>query len=56
MNSKLNISKLWKRNAVISGIGAYAPSGILTNKYFNELLNEDVNTWLQENLNIKERR
>ena len=28
----------------------------ITNKYFNELLGEDVNTWLVENLNIRERR
>lgn len=45
-----------KRNAVIKGIGSYAPERILTNKFFNELLGEDVDTWLQENLTIKERR
>lgn len=45
-----------ERNAVIKGIGSYAPNRILTNKFFNDLLGEDVDTWLQENLKIKERR
>ncbi len=45
-----------KLNAVITGIGSYAPERILTNKFFNDLLGEDVDTWLQENLTIKERR
>lgn len=45
-----------ERNAVIKGIGSYAPEKILTNKFFNDLLGEDVDTWLQENLTIKERR
>ncbi len=53
-NKKLN--ELKRRNAVIKGIGSYAPERILTNKYFNDLLGEDVDTWLQENLTIKERR
>lgn len=44
------------RNAVIKGIGSYAPEKVLSNKYFNDLLGEDVDTWLQENLTIKERR
>lgn len=44
------------RNAVIKSIGAYAPENIIPNSYFNELLGEDVDTWLRENLTIKERR
>lgn len=53
-SEKLFILK--NRNAVIKGIGSYAPEHVLTNKYFNDLLGEDVDTWLQENLTIKERR
>lgn len=34
----------------------YAPERVLTNQYFNELLNEDVDTWLVQNLTIRERR
>ncbi|NOX37561.1 MAG: ketoacyl-ACP synthase III [Calditrichaeota bacterium] len=44
------------RNAVIVGSGMYAPERVLTNAYFNELLGEDVDTWLRENVNIYERR
>lgn len=44
------------RNAVIKSVGAYAPERVLPNSYFNELLGEDVDTWLRENLTIKERR
>jgi len=44
------------KKAVIKSIGAYAPKKVLTNEYFNELLGEDVDTWLRENLTIKERR
>ncbi|RJP57702.1 MAG: ketoacyl-ACP synthase III [Ignavibacteriales bacterium] len=44
------------RNAVIKSIGAYAPDRIIPNSYFNELLGEDVDTWLKSNLTIKERR
>jgi len=45
-----------KRNAKITGIGSYAPERVLTNQYFNDLLGEDVDTWLVENLTIRERR
>jgi 3-oxoacyl-[acyl-carrier-protein] synthase-3 len=45
-----------KRNAVIIGTGSYAPTQVLPNSYFNELLGEDVDTWLRENLTIRERR
>ncbi len=43
------------RRAVIKSVGAYVPPKVLTNEYFNELLGEDVDTWLRENLTIKER-
>ncbi|MBI5729771.1 MAG: ketoacyl-ACP synthase III [Ignavibacteriales bacterium] len=44
------------RNAYIKSTGSFAPERIIPNQYFNELLGEDVNTWLVENLNIRERR
>lgn len=44
------------RNAVIQSVGAYAPDLILPNSYFNQLLGEDVSTWLESNLTIRERR
>lgn len=56
MNQHRNIFDINKRSALITGIGSYVPSRVLTNKFFNDLLNEDVDTWLQENLQIKERR
>ena len=45
-----------KRRAKITGIGAYAPEKVVPNSYFNEILGEDVDTWLRENLTIRERR
>ena len=44
------------RNAVIRSVGAYVPEKVLSNAYFNDMLGEDVGTWLEENLHIKERR
>lgn len=44
------------RNAVIKGAGFFAPEKIVPNSFFNEILGEDVDTWLRENLTIKERR
>lgn len=44
------------RNAYIKSTGSFAPERVVHNKYFNELLGEDVDTWLVENLNIRERR
>ncbi len=44
------------RNAVIKSVGAYAPERVIPNSYFNEILGEDVDTWLRTNLTIKERR
>jgi 3-oxoacyl-[acyl-carrier-protein] synthase-3 len=43
------------RNAIISGTGSYVPKRLLKNEYFNELLGEDVDTWLRENLTIEQR-
>lgn len=34
----------------------YAPQKVVTNAFFNELLGEDVGTWLEDNLTIRERR
>ncbi len=44
------------RNSVIVGSGLYVPERIIPNSYFNELLGEDVDSWLRENLTIRERR
>ncbi len=44
------------RNAVIASVAAYAPEKRISNQYFNELLGEDVDTWLRENVQIFERR
>lgn len=44
------------RRAKITGIGAYAPEKVVPNSFFNEILGEDVDTWLRENLTIRERR
>ncbi|MCS7019959.1 MAG: ketoacyl-ACP synthase III [Cytophagales bacterium] len=43
-------------NAIILGSGSYAPEWVLPNSYFNELLGEDVGTWLEQNVHIYERR
>lgn len=43
------------QNAVILSSGMVVPGRRLTNQYFNELLGEDVDTWLRENLTIRER-
>ena len=44
------------RNARILSAAMYTPERVLPNSYFNELLGEDVGTWLEENLTIRERR
>lgn len=44
------------RKAKITGIGAFAPEKVVTNQFFNDILGEDVDTWLRENLTIRERR
>lgn len=43
------------RNAVIASSSMYAPERVIPNQYFNKLLKEDVDTWLVENLTIRER-
>ena len=44
------------RNATIMVSGAFAPERVITNQYFNDLLGEDVDTWLREKVHIHERR
>ncbi|MCA1801697.1 MAG: ketoacyl-ACP synthase III [Rhodothermaceae bacterium] len=44
------------RNSCIIASGSYVPERIIPNSWFNEQLGEDVDTWLQENLTIRERR
>ena len=44
------------RNAVILSTGAYLPEQILPNSYFDELLGTDVSTWLENYLQIYNRR
>jgi len=44
------------RNATIIGTGHYVPEKVVPNQFFNDLLGEDVDTWLRENLTIRERR
>jgi len=44
-----------KRNAKILSTGFYAPEKVVPNSYFNEILGEDVDTWLRTNLTIRER-
>ncbi|WP_224484807.1 3-oxoacyl-ACP synthase III family protein [Robertkochia aurantiaca] len=43
-------------NAKIISSGMYVPENIVSNQYFNELLGEDVDTWLRENVQIYNRR
>ena len=44
------------RNAYIAATGMVVPDQVISNAYFNETLGEDVDTWLRENLTIRERR
>ncbi|WP_047246662.1 3-oxoacyl-ACP synthase III family protein [Maribacter thermophilus] len=44
------------KNAKIIASGMHVPDKIFSNAYFNELLGEDVDTWLRENVQIYERR
>ncbi|MEI7907166.1 MAG: ketoacyl-ACP synthase III, partial [Bacteroidota bacterium] len=44
------------RRAKIIATGHYAPERIVPNAYFNELYNEDVDSFLKTNRNIYERR
>jgi 3-oxoacyl-[acyl-carrier-protein] synthase-3 len=44
------------RNAHIVSTGAYAPSTVIPNSYFDESLGVNVSDWLEEVVKIKERR
>ena len=44
------------RHSKIIASGSYAPERVIKNEWFNERLGEDVDTWLRENLTIRERR
>ena len=44
------------RNARIISAGMYAPARVIENQYFNEVLGEDVDTWLRANVEIYRRR
>ena len=44
------------RNARIIATAMHAPDRVVPNAWFNEQLGEDVATWLQDNLTIRERR
>ena len=43
------------QQAVISGIGLYAPKRVVENSYFNELYNKDIDTFLRRERNIERR-
>lgn len=47
---------LHKRNAKIISSGMAIPKKVVPNQYFNDLLGEDVDTWLQKNVQIYNRR
>lgn len=47
---------LHKRNAKIISSGMAVPEKIVPNQYFNDLLSSDVDTWLQNNVQIFNRR
>ena len=44
------------RNAKITASGFYAPDRVIPNSWFNDLLGEDVDSWLRDNVQIFERR
>lgn len=43
------------QTATILSVGAYAPARVLDNQFFNELLGEDVDSWLRQNVEIHRR-
>lgn len=43
-------------NAIILSTGSYAPDRVVPNSYFDTLLGENVSAWLEENVQIYERR
>ncbi len=46
----------YKRNGKIIGSGMAVPDRVVDNKFFNEILQQDVDTWLRKNVQIYERR
>lgn len=42
-------------NAIILSTGAYAPERVIENSWFNDMLSEDVDTWLRSNVQIYRR-
>jgi 3-oxoacyl-[acyl-carrier-protein] synthase III len=44
------------RSAIIHATGSYAPEKRVPNSFFDNMLNENVSTWLEENVAIYERR
>lgn len=44
------------RNAVIHSSGMFVPENVIKNEYFDELLGENVSSWLEEHVEIYERR
>ncbi len=44
------------RNAIIHSTGMYAPDRVVPNSYFDALLGENVSEWLEQNVEIYERR
>lgn len=50
------MGKAIMRNAIIRATGAYLPKRVMSNSYFDELLGVDVSTWLEEYLQVYERR
>lgn len=45
-----------RRNARIAVTGMYVPERVVPNAWFDEQLGENVSTWLQEHMTIRERR
>lgn len=44
------------RNAYVRSTGMYVPEKVIPNSYFDELLNENVSEWLEQNVEIYNRR
>ena len=45
-----------QQNARIVATALHAPDRVVPNAWFDAHLGEDVSTWLEENLTIRERR
>ena len=43
------------QTATIFSTGMYVPEKIIRNEYFDQLYNEDIDTWLKEHVQIYER-